>query len=224
MDRGRVERQGNEYHGGEHWYRFSLFIDDTWPTDRLYPTMIIQSKIKYVRPPIWGFQLEYGNLTLIFHQLGQECKIASHSELLNKWTEIVFYANFGDKPSELFDNPRQKAAIWINGKRIKANCGYSNIGLVTHKKDWKRHGSAIRYGIYSHYVSRDLARLNPDVQLSAQGWTDKDGGGKGSDIRSRTNDPWSIDWPVKYPTKTLWWDNMTHKKSKENIWNMDMSE
>lgn len=223
MDRGRVERQGNEYHGSEHWYRFSLFIDDTWPTDREYATIIIQSKVKNVRPPIWGFQLEHGNLTLIFHQLDQECEIASHSELLNKWTEIVLYANLGDKPSDLFNNPRQRAAIWINGKRIKAYCGYSDTGLVTpaNKSAWKRHGSAIRYGIYSHYVSRDLAKLNPEIELP--GWTDKHGNGNKKDIRSLTNDPWSIDWPVKYPTKTIWWDNMTHKKSKKNIWNMDMS-
>jgi hypothetical protein len=70
-------------------------------------------------------------------------------------------------------------------------------------------------------VSRDLAKLNPDVQLP--GWTDQHGNGNKKDIQSQTNDPWSIDWPVKYPTKTIWWDNMTHKKSKKNIWNMDMS-
>ena len=222
MDRGRVERQTREIRGNQHWYKFSFYIDDTWPTKLKFRTMIIQSKIRDVRPPIWGLELEHGNLQLVFHQLQQYCDILDYNEIVNRWVNITLYTNFGDEPTNWFKNNNKKAQIWIDGIPKKAYCGYSESGLVPneYKPKLKKHGSSTRYGIYHSYVSRDLSLLNPNITL--QGWVDEGASGSGN-IRSMTNDPWSIDWEVLYPTKNIWWDDMQYSTAK-NPWNVNLSE
>lgn len=224
MDRGRVEKNERFGHGIEHWYRFSFYIDDTWPTKFRYNTIIAQNKTKFTgkaSDPFWSLNLAYGDLILDLNSINQNCDVIEKFEnLVNSWTEVVLYTNLGDKTTQWLNNPKQKVAIWINGDRKKLYCGYSIDGVGLVPKDYqailKKHGSALRYGLYHSYVSNDLSKLNPNIELP--GWNEE-----GSGIKSKTNDPWSIDWPIKYPTKTIWWDNLEHKVSGKNVFNMDLS-
>lgn len=222
-DRGRVERGGDWKRGNEHWYKFSFYVDETWPTELEYKTIIIQSKIKGATDPTWALQLEHGNLVLSFNQIKQHCKIMDYNDVANRWVNVTLYTNLADKHTKWFKNENKKAQIWIDGIPKKAFCGYSESGLVPDKlktKNFKKYGQSIRYGIYHSYVSRDLSRLNPNITLP--GWKDTHSD-VGSAIESMTNDPWSIDWEILYPTKTIWWDDMQHSTAK-NPWDMNLSE
>jgi inhibitor of KinA sporulation pathway (predicted exonuclease) len=213
-DRGRVEKMTEWYRGRDLWYKFSFKIDDTWPTDQKHSTIIFQNKVKKQDHPTFSFNLEHGNLSLIFNSVNQDCDIvAKHSDMVNQWTEVVFYANIGDKTTEWMDNPNQKTALWINGKRVDLKCGYGHLLSQQDQKNYNIKGSSARYGLYHSYVSRDLSRMNPEIKLS--GWTDRG-------ISSKTNDPWSIDWPNRLPTKTVWIDDMHKKVSARNVWNMNL--
>lgn len=225
-DRGRIEKQQKFIHGKEHWYKFSFFIDQSWPTKYAYSTTISQSKTMNTRPGVWYLKLEYGDLTLEFPMIDQRCDVlATFEDLVNKWTEVVLYTNLSDKTTEWIDNPKKKAAVWINGERKKLYCGYSidEYGLIpkVYQNDFRKDGTSFKYGMYHYYVSNDLAKLNPNIELP--GWVDGDASGKGQNAKSKTNDPWSIDWPIKYPNKTIWWDNLEHKVSGKNVFNMDLS-
>ena len=86
------------------------------------------------------------------------------------------------------------------------------------QKNYHIKGSSVRYGLYHSSVSRDLSKLNPEIELS--GWNEDAGTSRVT--RSGTNDPWSIDWPVKLPTKVIWIDDMHSKQSSKNVWKMPL--
>jgi len=218
-DRGRIEKFVDFKKGTHLWYKFSFHIDNTWPTDQRYKTVIFQNKVKKQSHPTFTFNLEHGNLVLNFNSVNQNCDtVTKHSDMVNQWTEVVFYANIGNKTTKWMDNPNQKTALWINGKRVDLKCGYGHLLSKQDQKNYHIKGSSIRYGLYHSSVSRDLSRLNPEIELP--GWNEDAGTSRVT--RSGTNDPWSIDWPVKLPTKVIWIDDMHSKQSSKNVWAMPL--
>ena len=83
-------------------------------------------------------------------------------------------------------------------------------------------GASFRYGLYHSYVSRELYQkaIMAGVEMNLKGWNDKH---SNSTARSRTNDPWSIDWPVKLETKRIWFDDMHEKASKKILWDLEIN-
>jgi len=57
--------------------------------------------------------------------------------------------------------------------------------------------------------------LEAGVDMKLKGWNDDH---EDRSINSKTNDPWSIDWPVELKVKRVWFDDMHVVRSKKNLY------
>ena len=215
-DRGRVERRTNYVNRDKAFYIFSIYVPKNFNPTKY--TSIAQAKIKKVRPPVWMFGLvkdSMGNdfLQLDFNTIGRTCKrIYPSSKMYDKWTDIVFFVSYKNKyDPQVGEN---LAALWINNERVKVPCFNKNtLKNVISKKEvgqFKSKAVNFKYGIYHSYVSRWLyiENIKAGYKANLSGWIDKTGKGKSGSSKSYTNEPWKVDWKIKMPLKTLYFDRI----------------
>jgi len=230
-DRGRVERE-IKYAPGKHiWYKFSFYLDKEWDIGKKdilsdgTTASIAQVKVKSVRPPIWMLRVDQGMLKLEMNILDKRCPfLLLPEDMMGKWNQIILYANYSKKPTPWLKD--KYLGLWINEKQRQVdNCANQNL-LGKEQSAYNRKGTSFRYGLYHSYVSRELNQLAKEagVEMKLKGWNDKGGAGKSGDIKSFTNKPWKIDWPVKMKTKRIWFDDMVLTKSSKNVWNLKTSD
>ena len=216
MDRGRVERRTDYVNRHKAFYTFSIYVPKDFNPTRF--TSIAQAKIKKVRPPVWMFGLAEDGmggifLNLEFNTIGRKCKrIYPISKMYDKWTDIDFFVSYKNK----YDPQVEKslAALWINKKRVKVPCFNKNVlkNVISKKEvgQFKSKAVNFKYGIYHSYVSRWLyiENIKAGYKADVKGWIDKTGKGKSGSSKSYTNEPWKIDWKLKMPLKTLYFDRI----------------
>tara|TARA_B100001287_G_scaffold180984_1_gene152588 strand:+ start:3925 stop:4875 length:951 start_codon:yes stop_codon:yes gene_type:complete len=212
-DRGRTERLGKWSKSRNVWYKFSFFIDTEW--DSRSRASIAQVKTKGVRYPVWMLRVDHGLLKLEMNQLDQRCGyLLTLDKMAGKWTDVVLFVNYSKKKVKWTD---EYVALWINGERVNTKGCSSEPVLGKFASSWHKKGSSFRYGIYHSYVSRELHQkamvVGKDMKL--KGWSDAH---SDKSVNSKTNDPWSIDWPVKLKIKRAWFDNMQVVRSKKDIY------
>lgn len=215
-DRGRIERvQYNHKDFGRHkWYKFSFFIDPEW--DVSSKASLAQVKTKGVRAPVWMLRLDNGVLKLEMNMLDRRCNFLKLlPKMAGQWTDVVMFVNYSKKKVKWTDD---YVALWIDGKREKTSQCSNEPVLGKYASSWNKQGGSFRYGIYHGYVSRELYQkaVEAGVEMKLKGWNDSHG--NWTSITSKTNDPWSIDWPVKLKVKRVWFDNMHMVKSKKNLY------
>ena len=56
--------------------------------------------------------------------------------------------------------------------------------------------------------TKELEIIGVGYKADVKGWIDKTGKGKSGSSKSYTNEPWKIDWKLKMPLKTLYFDRI----------------
>ena len=212
-DRGRTERRINYSFSKHVWYKFSFFIDPEW--DGNTKAMLAQVKTNTARNPVWMLRLDDGVLKLEMNMLDRRCNfLKTLPKMAGQWTDVVMFVNYSKKKVKWTDD---YVALWVDGKREKTSHCSNKPLLGKFASTWNKKGGWFGYGIYHSYVSRELYQkaLEAGVDMKLKGWNDDH---EGRSINSKTNNPWSIDWPVKLKVKRVWFDDMHVVRSKKNLY------
>lgn len=258
-DRSRVEKDEGYSRAKNKWYKFSFFIPSDYPWkasgNKIIYQMIAQTKAANSREPMWRFDLfqegsagiynfESSGLNIKFGMANEFQKavtctdILSWEQMLGKWNEVVFFVNYGKKPTKWLTVGDKKyyAGLWINGSRVELECAEKERmpkGILgKHRNLFSKKGSNFSYGIYltrvGEYILSEMKAKNMCKGKGADcGLPIKWKKDKGGDAMSKTQyiKNWTkLDWPLKLETRRIWFDNQDKDSSKENIWNMPLDQ
>ena len=229
MDRSRVERKIDYTKGNEFYYSFSLYIPKDF--NAADGNSIAQSKVSGLRPPLWQLRFDEQLLDMFLvlkfdaSQKSQKgCILDNINNYKGKWTSFVVYANYGKKGNNAFTYNNQEflGGLWVNGKRILLPCASKNTvhdsRLVPKEgmNSFNKKGANFKYGIYNSYVSNWLYKESTakGFKPNVTSWNDTGAIGKGTAVKSYTNEPWKVDWGIEYPTKVLYYDAISMTKER----------
>ena len=213
----KISHKSKKKVGTAVYYAWSIFLPKEFEVSWAGSKMIIgQVKMKGVGMPVWemntrgaGFHIR-GNHSIV------KAKLYCGRFKKGEWTDIIIKADYAKKKSE--DKKYKFFETWINGKYIDS-CAH-NYPLVK-KKTFKESNSSdvgnaagkltFRYGIYRPNVGLWLDRSNKSKPKNIKYFVDPDGG-----ERVITH-PFKLDWEVKIPTATIYYDEIRVGKSKDEV-------
>jgi len=201
------------------WFGYSLYLPEDFQSVTPSNTTIGQLKLVGYRQPIWDLNVKRRGLTFKANASRQSCKLMSTrlDEIRGKWIDIMIGFDLGKSKKSgegAFDG--QFAVVYINGE--KEECDIPDPVLTRDMIDNRAKKSKsfhFDWGIYNSYVSRWLDE-NKTKNPTVKGFVDKH---KDSGIapKSATNDPWSVDWGVDFPTQVVYYDEVRVGYSKDAV-------
>ena len=164
--RERVELIFDEHSSHrEYWYRFSFYLPTNF--NPVFPASLslVQFRAKYENGDDTSVVFfKHSAAGLIFQRNGEifpntDYQLKNHSELLGKWTEIIFNTNWHDDPSKGFFK------IWVDG-HIEA---YGKLRMFR-----KNHRGTLRQrmGLYTSWLGRYYAVKNTETAPTREVYLD----------------------------------------------------
>jgi hypothetical protein len=223
-DRRRIERAfelGANIENKTNWTGFSIYIPEDFVDVDPANTTVGQVKLVGYKAPMWNMVASKGGLRFIANASGNNnCMVVRMDDLRGKWTDIQIGVDWST------NKEFQKGAfewgsfaeIWANGKQVE-DCYFPEPILQKQflKDRKKKFKSNFHYdwGIYNAYVSRWLYE-NKTKNVTLNGYSDTHLV-TGRSSSSPTNEPWSVDWGVKFPTQVVFFDEIRLGKSREEV-------
>jgi len=223
-DRRRVERAfelGANIENKINWTGYSIYIPEDFVDVDPANTTVGQVKLVGYKAPIWNMVVSKGGLRFIANASGNKnCMLVAMDDLRGKWTDIqigIDWSTNKDFRKGAFEWGSY-SQIWVNGAQVE-DC-YFPAPLLQKQffKDRKKNFKAnfhFDWGIYNAYVSRWLhENKTKDVTLNGYSNTHLVTGRSSS---SPTNDPWSMDWGIKFPTQVVYFDEIRIGPNREDV-------
>ena len=178
-------------------------------------TLIGQVKMKGVGMPVWEMHTRGAGFHFVLKQSTVSSKLYCGNFEKGKWIDVIVKADYAkEKKSK---KGYKTFETWINGEYIKS-CSHS-YPLVSKKtfkesnsKGWTTSGKVdFRYGIYRPNVGKWLMSNNKNIPKKKKYFVDPDGG------ESVIQHPFKLDWEVKIPTSTIYYDEIRVGKTKDEV-------
>jgi len=219
----RTERELKPSHkskkkpGNSIYYAWSIFFPKDFEMSWAGSKMIIgQVKMKGVGMPIWEMYTRGAGFHIrVNHSLVKK-KLYCGNFKKGEWTDIIIKTDYAKEKSQ--DKKYKFFETWINGENIDS-CShkYPLVKKKTFKESNSNMGNSagkltFRYGIYRPNVGKWLKSNNKNwKQKKIKYFDDPDGG------ETVITHPFKIDWEVKIPTATIYYDEIRIGKTKDEV-------
>ena len=198
------------------YYAWSIFFPKEFDISWAGTKMIIgQVKMKGVGMPIWEMHTRGAGIHIRGHHSLVRAKLYCGNINKGEWTDIIVKADYAKEKSN--ETKYKFFETWINGKYIDS-CSH-NYPLVK-KKTFKESSSntgnssgkmTLRYGIYRPDIGSWLQRSNKNEPKNIKFFDDPDSGER------VIKHPFKLDWEVKIPAATIYYDEIRVGKTKEEV-------
>ena len=218
----RTERELKLFHkskkkvGKPVYYAWSIFFPKEFDISWAGTKMIIgQVKMKGVGMPIWEIHTRGAGIHIRGHHSLVRAKLYCGRINKGEWTDIIIKADYAKEKSN--DKKYKFFETWINGKYIDScNHNYPLVKKKTFKESSSNTGNSsgkmnLRYGIYRPNIGLWLERSNKNKPKNIKFFDDPDGGER------VISHPFKLDWEVKIPKATIYYDEIRVGKTKEEV-------
>ncbi|WP_270725758.1 heparin lyase I family protein [Shimia sp. Alg240-R146] len=206
-DRGRVEMKERPKNamskpGKGIWYGYSVYIPADFVSLGRANTILSQAKVEKNNMPLWA--LTFNDSPYLLYSDGTHCKIGSLSSWRGRWNDIVVFANYATSGQAVYFQLFKDNKLICQRTAPIMPPSYAN----------KQQKIGIKYGIYSSFVSRYLAK-HGTMPAAAKAYQQTHSTGSSSKSPSPT--PFKYDWGVKLPTHVIYYDEMRYGSRREDV-------
>lgn len=205
-DRGRVElkegpKNSMSKPGKGVWYGYSIFIPKDFKSLGRANSMMGQVKAEGWSMPMWS--ITFNDSPYLNFADNQKCKIGSFSSWKGRWVDVTIYAHYGHSGQNAY------FLLYKDGKLLCQR----KTPFMPREFAKKTPKLGLKYGLYSSFVSRYLAK-HGKVPAGAAGMTQNHEGGKS---KSPSSTPFKYDWGVKLPTHVVFYDEFRYGTRREDV-------
>lgn len=151
--------------------------------------------------PMWS--LTFNDSPYLNFADNKKCKLGSFSSWKGRWVDVTIFAHYGFSGQSAYFQLFKDDKLLCQRKTPFMPAEFSK----------KAPKLGLKYGVYSSFVSRYLAK-HGKTPVGASGMTQNHEGGKS---KSPSPTPFKYDWGVKLPTHVVFYDEFRFGSKREDV-------